>query len=75
MWMQMEEVERRVRDEEPVFLIGSPMCRAFSTLIEVTQAGKPSEVELKSVVERCVTPQVLLQDIRDVAICGKTVLA
>ena len=52
---QMEEVEQRVRDEEPVLLIVSPMCRAFSTLIELTQAGKPSEVELKSLVERCVT--------------------
>ena len=52
---QMEEVEQRVRDEEPVLLMGSPMCRAFSTLIELTQAGKPSEVELKSLVERCVT--------------------
>ena len=52
---QMEEVEQRVRDEEPVLLIGSPMCRAFSTLVELAQAGKPSEVELKSLVERCVT--------------------
>ena len=52
---QMEEIEQRIRDEEPVLLIGSPMCRAFSTLIELTQAGKPSEVELKSLVERCVT--------------------
>ena len=34
---QMEEVEQRVRDEEPVLLIGSPMCRAFSTLIELTK--------------------------------------
>ena len=42
---QMEEVERRIRDEEPVLLIGSPMCWAFSTLIELTQAGKPSEFE------------------------------
>ena len=38
---QMEEVEQRVRDEGPVLLIGSPMCRAFSTLIELMQAGKP----------------------------------
>ena len=52
---QMEEVEQRVRDEEPVLLIVSPMCRAFSTLIELTQAGKPREVELKSLVERYVT--------------------
>ena len=52
---QIEEVEQRVRDEEPVLLIGSPVCRAFSTLIELTQAGKPSEFELKSLVERCVT--------------------
>ena len=53
---QMEEVEQRIRDEEPVLLIGSlSMCRAFSTLIELTQAGKPSEFELKSLVERCVT--------------------
>ena len=38
-----------------MLLIGSPMCRAFSTLIELTQAGKPSEFELKSLVQRCVT--------------------
>ena len=25
---QMEEVEQRVRDEEPALLMGSPMCRA-----------------------------------------------
>ena len=52
---RMEEIEQHIRDEEPVLLIGSPMCRAFSTLIELTQAGKPSEVELKNLVERCVT--------------------
>ena len=52
---QMEEVEQRIRDEEPVLLIGSPMCRTFSTLIELTQAGKPSEFEFMSLVERCVT--------------------
>ena len=51
----MEEVERRVRDEEPVLLIGSPMCRAFSTLIELTRAtGKLSEVKHKNFVEQCV---------------------
>ena len=73
---QMEEVEQRVRDEEPVLLIGSPCVGFFSTLIELTQAGKPSEVQLKSLVERCVTHfQVLLQDVRDAAKCGKTVLA
>ena len=52
---QMEEVEQRIRDEEPVLLIGSRMCRAFSSLVELTHAGKPSEFELKSLVERCVT--------------------
>ena len=26
---QMKEVERRVMEEEPVLLIGSPMCRSF----------------------------------------------
>ena len=52
---QREEAERRVRDEEPVLLIGSPMCRAFSTLIELTRAGKPSEVKHKNLVEHCVT--------------------
>ena len=51
----MEEVEQRIRDEEPVLLIGSPMCRAFCTLIELTQASKPSDFELKSPVERCAT--------------------
>ena len=67
---QTEEVEQRIRDEEPVLLIGSPMCRAFSSLIELTQAGKPSEFELMRH-----TPQVLVQDVRDAAKCGKTVLA
>ena len=38
-----------------MFLIGTPVCRTFSTLIEWTQAGKPSEFELKSFLERCVT--------------------
>ena len=52
---QVEEVEQLVRDEEPVLMIGSPICRAFSTLIELTQESKPSVVELKSLVERCVT--------------------
>ena len=48
---QMEEVEQRVRDEEPVLLIGSPMCRVISTLIELTQAtGKLSEVTVGCVV-------------------------
>ena len=31
---QMKEVERRVLEEEPVLLIGSPMCRSFDKLIE-----------------------------------------
>ena len=35
---QMEEVEQCVRDEEQVLLIGSPMCRAFSSLIVLRQA-------------------------------------
>ena len=52
---QVKEVEQRVRDEEPVLLLGSPMCRAFSTLIELTQAGKPSEVNRKNLAEQCVT--------------------
>ena len=52
---QMEEVEQRICDEESVLLTGSKMCRAFSTLIEMTQAGKPSEFELKRLVERCFT--------------------
>ena len=52
---QMDEVERRVRDEEPVLLIVSPVCRAFSTLIELTRAtGKLSEVEYRNLGERCV---------------------
>ena len=33
---QMKEVEQRVRDEEPVLLIGSPVCRAFSTLNDLS---------------------------------------
>ena len=50
----MDDEERRVRDEEPVLLIGFPMCRAISTLIELTRAtGKLSEVKYKNLVERC----------------------
>ena len=52
---QMKDVEQGVRDEEPVLLIGSPMCRACSTLSELTQAGKPSEVSRKNLVEQCAT--------------------
>ena len=49
----MEEVDERVCGEEPALLIGSPMCRAFSTLIELTRAtGKFSEVKHRSLVER-----------------------
>ena len=40
---QMEEFEQRIRDEELVLLIGSPMCRAFSTLIELTQRASRSD--------------------------------
>ena len=50
-----QEVEWRVRDEEPVLLLGSPMCRAFSTLIELTTATcKLGEVRFRNLVERCV---------------------
>ena len=49
--MSDEEEMERVRDAEPVLLIDSPMCWAFNTLMEVTQAGKPSEVKYKSLVE------------------------
>ena len=41
---QMKEVKQLVCDEEPVLLIGSPTYRAFSTLFELTLAGKTSEV-------------------------------
>ena len=52
---QMEEVKQRVRDEEPALLILSPVCRAFSTLIELTQTtGKLSEVKHWNFMERCV---------------------
>ena len=40
--------------EEPVLLVGTLMYRAFSTLTEFTQAGKLSEVEFRSLMERCV---------------------
>ena len=40
---QTEEVERRVRDEEPVLLIGSLMCRAFGSSIELTRATNKFE--------------------------------
>ena len=39
---QMEKVEQRIRDEEPVLLIGSPTCGAFSTLIDF-DAGRQTE--------------------------------
>ena len=42
-------------DEEQMKEVEPPMCRAFSTSVELTQASKPSEFELKSLVERCVT--------------------
>ena len=41
-------------DEEPVLLIVSPICGAFSTLTELTQAGKLSEVSRKNLVDQCV---------------------
>ena len=41
---QMEKVEQHIRDEKTVLFLGSPMCWAFSTLIELTQAGEPSEM-------------------------------
>ena len=50
-----KKVEQRVCDEEPVLLIGSPMCRLLRNLIELTQASKLSEVGRKNLVERCVT--------------------
>ena len=60
------EVEQRVRDEEPV-LLGSPMCRAFSTLIELTRVtGELSEVKHKSLSERCKAEcrQIVLRGMR-----------
>ena len=38
-----------------MLLIGSPMYRTFSTLTELTLAGKLNEVEFRSLMERCVT--------------------
>ena len=62
----MEEVERLVRGGEPVLLIGSPMCWAFSKLIELTRAtAKLVEVKYKSLVVEF----FLLQDVRDGAEC------
>ena len=61
---QMKEVERRVMDEEPVLLIGSPLCWTFGTLIELTRVtGSLDEVKHTYLLERCTTPQVLLQDV------------
>ena len=71
---RMKEDEQRVCDEEPVLLIGSPMCRAFSTLIELTQAGKSSEVSRKNLVEQCIT-HLEFEDVWSTAKCGKNVLA
>ena len=51
---QMKEVGQRVCDEEPVLLIGSPMCRAFSTLRGQSQEPRKTMRH---------TPQVLLQDV------------
>ena len=38
-----------------MLLIGSPIYWVFSTSTELTQAGKLSEVEFRSLMERCVT--------------------
>ena len=55
-WMMRSRWRKqRVRDEEPALLILSPVCRAFSTLIELTQTtGKLSEVKHWNFMERCV---------------------
>ena len=42
----MSDAATHPRRGTSVVDIGSPMCRAFSSLIELTQAGKPSEFEL-----------------------------
>ena len=56
---QMNEVEQRVCDEEPMLLLCSPICspmsRGFSTLVELTQAGKMSEVSRKNLVQQRAT--------------------
>ena len=49
----MKEVERRVMEEEPVSLIGSPMCRPFGKLTELTRVtGRLNEVKHKDLLER-----------------------
>ena len=56
---QMNEVEQRLRDEESMLLLCSPTCSpmslASSTLVELTQAGKMSEVSRENLVHQRVT--------------------
>ena len=61
-----KEIERRVVEEEPVWLIGSPMCRSLSNLIDQTRAtGRLDEVKQKDQLERCVRHlRVLFQNVR-----------
>ena len=52
---KMKEIERRVVGEEPVWLIGSPMCRSFIKLIDLTRVtGRLDAVKHKDPLERCV---------------------
>ena len=49
---QMKEVERRVIEEEPVLLIGSPILCFFAKLIELARVtGRLDDTDL---LERCV---------------------
>ena len=59
-------------EEQMEVVIGSPMCRACSTLIELTQAGNSREVRHKNLVEQCVTH--IKFDIQDTAHCWEIVL-
>ena len=52
---QMKEVERRVMEEEPVLLVGSPMCRSFDKLIELARVtSRLDENKHKDLLDRCV---------------------
>ena len=63
---QMKKVEQHIRYEATVLLIGSPMCRAFSTWI--ADAGRQTELGQSQEPRRAMrqTLQVLLQDVHAV---------
>ena len=66
---QMQEVERRVMEEEPVLLIGSPTCRSCDRLIELARVtGQTGRGQAQRPVGTMrTTSQVLFQNVRGAA--------